>query len=205
MLKDNFSDFVSIRVKTPVRDECLKLLSETMPYLGDDIEKLMNLLPQIFFAVEREQWHSKLNFFLVVKGMILKADKRQKEQILERFGNLFVVAIPAMEDEPKVAITDIMMLLLPTYLAAFNKPKIPTVYITELLKNLSMNLKRADEIEASAIAVFNLVCKVYEMRKDFKCLSNFKFTLDLQIFSAFNFHKLEPVRISYNRLILEAL
>ena len=54
MLKDNFSDFVSIRVKTPVRDECLKLLSEIMPYLGTDVETLMNLLPQIFFAVEKD-------------------------------------------------------------------------------------------------------------------------------------------------------
>jgi len=46
--------------------------------------------------------------------------------------------------------------------------------------------------------VFNLVCKVFEMREEFKCLKDFKYRLDLKIFAAFNFHKLEPVRISYN-------
>jgi hypothetical protein len=67
------------------------------------------------------------------------------------------------------------------------------------LDNLSLNLQKADEVTASAIAVFNLVCKVFELRHEFpKILSEFKFKLNLQIFAAFNFHKLEPVRLSYN-------
>lgn len=94
------------------------------------------------------------------------------------------------------------MILLPTYLSSFNTPKIPTKTMTLLLDNLSGNLQKADEVEASAIAVFNLVCKVFEMRSDFKCMKDFKYRLDLNIFSAFNFHKLEPVRLSYNQLIL---
>jgi len=77
--------------------------------------------------------------------------------------------------------------------------------MTALLDNLSLNLQHADEVEASAIAVFNLVCKVFESRKDFKCMEKFVYRLDLQIFAAFNFHKLEPVRLSYQRLMLMAL
>jgi hypothetical protein len=75
-----------------------------------------------------------------------------------------IVAIPSVEDEPKVAITELLMLLLPTYLGSFNSAKVPVKTMTLLLENLSLNLKKADEVEASAIAVFNLVCKVFEMR-----------------------------------------
>jgi hypothetical protein len=110
-----------------------------------------------------------------------------------------------IEDEPKVAITDIWMLLLPTYFSSFKKAQRPTEDMTKLIGNLSLNLQRADEIEASAIAVFNLVCKVFEMRNEHNCIKDFKYRLDLSIFAAFNFHKLEQVRISYNMLILEAL
>ncbi len=111
---------------------------------------------------------------------------------------MLINAIPNIEDEPKVAITELLQILLPTYLSCFNTPKIPTKTITDLLDNLTINLKKADEIEASAIAVFNLVCKVFEMRNEYKCLANFKYKLDLSVFAPFNFHKLEPVRISYN-------
>lgn len=69
-----------------------------------------------------------------------------------------------IEDEPKVAITELLQLLLPTYYASFANPKTPTKLTTLLLDNLTSNLKKADEIEASAIAVFNLVCKVYDLR-----------------------------------------
>lgn len=118
---------------------------------------------------------------------------------------MLIVAIPTVEDEPKVTIIELLMILLPTYLASFNQPKIPTKTMTLLLDNLSSNLEHADEVEASAIAVFNLVCKVFEMRQDYKCFATFKYRLNLQIFGAFNFHKLEAVRISYNSLILQAL
>lgn len=104
-----------------------------------------------------------------------------------------------------MTITEIWQLLLPTYLQSFKTDKIPTKTMTALLDNLSLNLQHADEVEASAIAVFNLVCKVFESRKDFKCMDKFKYRLDLQIFAAFNFHKLEPVRLSYQRLMLMAL
>jgi hypothetical protein len=140
-----------------------------------------------------------------MKGLVLRADKPIKQRVLEMFGNLLISAIPAVEDEPKVTITEIWMLLLPTYLGSFKTDKVPSKTMALLLDNLSLNLQKADEVEASAIAVFNLVCKVFEMRKDFKCMEKFKYRLDLQIFSAFNFHKLEPVRIAYNSLMLLAL
>lgn len=74
-----------------------------------------------------------------------------------------------------------------------------------MLDNLTSNLKKLDEIEASAIAVFNLICKIFEQKTQQKCLSQFKYKLDLQVVGLFNFHKLEPVRLSYNSLILTAV
>lgn len=49
------------------------------------------------------------------------------------------------------------------------------------------------------------MCKVFELRSQFKCLADFKYNLNLNVFAPFNFHKLEPVRRSYNSLILEVL
>lgn len=92
---------------------------------------------------------------------------------------MLIVAIPTVEDEPKVAITELLMILLPTYLQSFNSPKIPTKTMTQLLDNLSSNLEHADEVEASAIAVFNLVCKIFGMRTDYKCFTQFKYRLNL--------------------------
>jgi hypothetical protein len=74
--------------------------------------------------------------------------------------------------------------------------------MTLLLDNLTVNLQKADEVEASAIAVFHLVCKVFAMRSQYKCLTDFKYKLNLSVFTPFNFHKLEPVRKSYNELLL---
>jgi len=51
-----------------------------------------------------------------------------------------IVGIPTVEDEPKVAMTELLMLLLPNYLNSFTKPKIPTKTLTLLLDNLSKNL-----------------------------------------------------------------
>ena len=109
---------------------------------------------------------------------------------------MLIVAIPNVEDEPKVTITELLQILLPVYLSSFNSPKIPTKTLTLLLDNLTLNLAKADEIEASAIAVFNLVHKIFEMRSQFKCLAEFKYNLNLSVFAPFNFHKLEAVRRS---------
>jgi hemolysin-activating ACP:hemolysin acyltransferase len=43
---------------------------------------------------------------------------RTNEQILERFSSLLVMALPSVEDEPKVVITEIMQNLLPVFLAS---------------------------------------------------------------------------------------
>jgi len=46
------------------------------------------------------------------------------------------------------------------------------------MDNLTTNLQKADEIEASAIAVFNLVCKIFQLAFQHN-LSDFKYNLDL--------------------------
>jgi hypothetical protein len=125
MLKDNFSDFEGLKVLPPVRDECVKLLSTIVPSLKEETMKLIGLLPNVFMVVERDQWHSKLNFFLILKGLVLKGDKEMKQCVLKIFGQMLIVAIPAVEDEPKVTITELLMILLPTYLASFKTAKIP--------------------------------------------------------------------------------
>ena len=43
------------------------------------------------------------------------------------------------------------------------------------------------------------------MRTHFKCLAEFRYGLNLDVFAPFNFHKLEAVRKSYNELILLVL
>jgi len=87
MLKDNFSDFEGLKVLAPVREEALRLLSTVMPLLGNEVQlKLLAMLPNIFREVERDVWHSKLNFFLILKGLVLKSEKSLKEQVLKIFG-----------------------------------------------------------------------------------------------------------------------
>jgi hypothetical protein len=39
-----------------------------------------------------------------------------REQILKMFSQLLIMSLPMIEDEPKVAITEILQILLPTYL-----------------------------------------------------------------------------------------
>ena len=77
--------------------------------------------------------------------------------------------------------------------------------ITHLLANLASNLIQSDEVEASSIAVFNLVCRVYDLKDEYSCLQNLCFKLDLNIFCPFNFHRIEAVRYSYNLLLTKAL
>ena len=112
------------------------------------------------------------------------------------------MSLPHIEDEPKVAITEILQILLPTYLKS-SQPISDTIH--KLLENLAFNLSQSDEIEASSIAVFNLVCRVYDLKDDHACLSDLKFKMPLQIFCPFNFHQIEAVRYSYNLLLSKVL
>lgn len=73
--------------------------------------------------------------------------------------------------------------------------------VAQLIYNLTLNLQRSDEIEASSISVFQLVCRVFEMRSQYKCLTDMQFDLDLPTYFPFNFHKFEAVRFAYNQLI----
>lgn len=66
-------------------------------------------------------------------------------------------------------------------------------------------MQRSDEIETSSIAVFNLVCRIFDFREEYPCLQPMVFSLDLKTYCPFNFHKLEPVRFSYNLLITKCL
>ena len=37
--------------------------------------------------------------------------------------------------------------------------------VSKLLANLTRNLQQSDEIEASAISVFNLVCRIFDLKE----------------------------------------
>jgi len=124
------------------------------------------------------------------------------------FSQLLIMSLPRIEDEPKVAITEILQILLPTYLKMAPKMKQPSSLVqtmTSLLENLAFNLAQSDEVEASSIAVFNLVCRVYELKDEYECLDELRFRVALDVFCPFNFHKIEAVRYSYNLLISKVL
>ena len=53
MLKDNFSDFEGLRVLPPVREECVKLLSQMLMHIQPELSQLLTLMPNIFVAVEK--------------------------------------------------------------------------------------------------------------------------------------------------------
>ena len=77
--------------------------------------------------------------------------------------------------------------------------------VGNLLSNLTQNLQQSDEIEASAISVFNLVCRIFELRETHGCLQPLSFKLCLKTYCPFNFHKIEAVRYSYNILLSKCL
>ena len=77
--------------------------------------------------------------------------------------------------------------------------------ITQLLQNLAAVLSQSDEVEASSIAVFNLVCRVFDLKEEYQCIAGLQFKLELDIFAPFNFHRIEAVRYSYNLLLFKAL
>lgn len=164
-------------------------------------------MPTIFLSVERDNWHSRQNFFLLIKAVTLKGDREVSLQVLKMFSNLLVMSLPSVEDEPKVVITEIMQSLLPIFLQSRDISATKQSFteaqntITQLIFNLTLNLQRSDEVEASSISVFQLVCRVFEMRQSYKCLETMQFDLDLGTYFPFNFHKVEAVRFSYNQLI----
>ena len=112
------------------------------------------------------------------------------------------MSLPHIEDDPKVAITEILQILLPTYLKS-KEPISDTIH--QLLENLAFNLTQCDEVEASSIAVFNLVCRVYDLKDEHECLSDLKWKMSLSIFCPFNFHQIEAVRYSFNLLLSKVL
>lgn len=87
MLKDNVSDFEGLKVLAPVREEGLRLLSAITPSLSIETQtQFLQMMPNIFREVEKDVWHTKLNFFLLLKGLVLKAEKPLKEKVLQIFG-----------------------------------------------------------------------------------------------------------------------
>ena len=148
------------------------------------------------------------NFFLIIKALVLRSapESRMRQQILRMFSQLLIMSLPRIEDEPKVAITEILQILLPTYLKMAPKQKNGIVTtIGTLLENLSFNLSQSDEVEASSIAVFNLVCRVFDLKDENACLQDLKFKMKLEVYCPFNFHKIEAVRYSYNLLLSKVL
>jgi len=126
MLKDNFSDFEGIKVIACAREEALKLLahiqkeSETRPNFlvgaKSQLKTLRNFLPVVLYAVYKDSEHSRLNFFMIVKGLVLYASTQARSDMLKKFGKLLIECLPHIEDEPKVAVTEILNILLPVFL-----------------------------------------------------------------------------------------
>ena len=126
LLKDNFSDFAGLKVQAPAREEAMKLLAEiqinadrtSRQAVQKDVQLLIRILPAIFIAVENDVWHSRLNFFLIIKALVLRSapESKMRQQILRMFSQLLIMSLPRIEDEPKVAVTEILQILLPTYL-----------------------------------------------------------------------------------------
>ena len=225
ILKDNFSDFEGLKVQVPAREEAMKLLAE-IQYLSEissaegglkealegDMKTLLQILPAIFLSIEKDLWHSRLNFFLIIKALVLKPspNSHARQTVLAMFSQLLIMCLPQIEDEPKVAITEILQILLPTYLEMnskppFSRPSRVVQTVEKLLANLTTNLQQSDEIEASAISVFNLVCRIFDLKETHECLQPLSFKLCLKTFCPFNFHKFEAVRYSYNVLLSKCL
>ena len=87
---------------------------------------LLKILPAIFLAIEKDVWHSRLNFFLIIKSLILKTspESQMRETIIRMFMKLMVMSLPQIEDEPKVIITEIMQIILPSLIKMHEKDPI---------------------------------------------------------------------------------
>ena len=104
ILKDNFSDFAGLKVQTPAREEAMKLLAEIQinadrvncKAIQNDIQLLVKILPAIFIAVERDNWHSRLNFFLILKALVLRSapESKMRQLIIERFNHALIMWLP---------------------------------------------------------------------------------------------------------------
>ena len=109
ILKDNFSDFEGLKVQVPAREEAMKLLAE-LQYLSeigtnegglkealeDDMKTLLQIMPAIFLSIEKDLWHSRLNFFLIIKALVIKpaSNSHTRETILTMFSQLLVMCLP---------------------------------------------------------------------------------------------------------------
>ena len=74
LLKDQFNDFEELKVLTPAREEALNLLS-TLAGIKEaqgEINQVIAILPNILKSVEQDNWISRYNFFLLLKGFISK-------------------------------------------------------------------------------------------------------------------------------------
>lgn len=109
ILKDNFSDFEGLKVQVPAREEAMKLLSE-IQFLSEipranfglkedvenDMKSLLQIMPAIFLCIEKDIWHSRLNFFLILKAFVIKQSENNqtRETILNMFSTLLVMCLP---------------------------------------------------------------------------------------------------------------
>ena len=112
------------------------------------MKELVKMMPKVFQAVIKDNWFTQLNFFLIIKGLVMHPAPGSsiKAQMLGMFGQLLIKSIPSVDDGPKVAITEILTILLPLYLASHNKTpakkeSVAVQTISELLNNLTLTLK----------------------------------------------------------------
>jgi hypothetical protein len=156
MLKDNFSDFEGIKVIACAREEALKLLAqiqsdaETRPnFLAgarNHLKTLMKFMPVVLHSVYQDSEHSRLNFFMIVKALVHYASDQARSDMLKLFGKFLIECLPLIEDEPKVAVTEILNILLPVFLTEqlavtpYSNKSVVVQTFKLLLNNLSENL-----------------------------------------------------------------
>ncbi len=114
------------------------------------------------------------------------------------FNRVLIESLLNVEDEVRIIVTEIITNLLKEYLQLPDYEK----WISQLLVNLQDNLEQSDEIESSAISVFNLINLIIDAVPSLERIS---LNFDLSIFCPFNFHKIINVRYSYNQIVNKCL
>ena len=166
--------------------------------LVESIQTLIQNMPQLICACEHE-WQAKLSFFMIFQAMISfespGKDNHLRHQLFDMFGrDMLIESLLRVEDSVRIAITDLLSSYLPEYFAAEKSN-----YIDRILLNLAETLKKTDDIESSVIFAFNLFNEIVHAKEFDEKKTKFKF--ELGVFCPFNFHRLVPVRLTYNNLV----
>lgn len=80
--------------------------------MTEDFQILLRNLIIMLRVSENAKWHTKFNFFLIVKGLLTKFSK----DVFQNFNKSLPGFITVLEDEPRIVLTEILEILLPLYL-----------------------------------------------------------------------------------------